>query len=129
MKILLDTHIFLWRLLEPQRIPQEIGAALDAVGNRLFLSPISVWETLVLARKGRLRLEPDPARWVRRALQESRLEMVPLTHQIAIRSEEIEGLSSSDPADRFLAATAIEGGLTMATADSALCRYGGLETL
>ena len=129
MKILLDTHIWIWRLLEPQRIPKEIGAVLDVSGNQLFLSPISVWETLVLARKRRLRLEPDPARWVRRALQESRLDMVPLTHQIAIKSEQLTGLSSDDPADKFLVATAIEEGMAMATADRALCTYSGLDTL
>jgi len=129
LRILLDTHIWLWRLLEPHRIPPHIGDVLDLAENQLLLSPISVWETLVLARKGRLRLEPDPVRWVRRALQESRLEMVPLTHQIAIKSEELTDLSSVDPADRFLAATAVVEGLTMATTDRALYDYDGLETL
>lgn len=129
MRILLDTHIWLWRLLEPHRIPQHVGDVLDLAENQLLLSPISVWETLVLARKGKLRLEPDPVRWVRRALQESRLEMVPLTHQIAITSEELTDLSSTDPADRLLAATAVVEDISMATADEVLCAFGGLQTL
>lgn len=129
MRVLLDTHIWLWRLLEPDRVPPRIGASLDDAQNELLLSPISVWETMVLARKGRVRLEPSPVPWVQRALQESRLVMVPLTHEIAIQSEEFADFPSADPADRFLAATAVVEGLTLATADDVLRACYELQTL
>lgn len=60
MKLLLDTHIFVWNLLEPRRLAPRVAGALEDPSNELWLSPIVVWEILVLAEKGRLTLRPDP---------------------------------------------------------------------
>ena len=60
-KYLLDTHIFLWSLLEPERLKPCIVTALDAVDNELWLSPITLWEVMVLEQKGRIELEEPPA--------------------------------------------------------------------
>ena len=68
MKLLPDTHIFLWSLLEPQRLAPRVAAALEDPNNELWLSPIVVWEVLVLAEKGRVNLRPDPVAWVRNVL-------------------------------------------------------------
>src|SRR4029077_11907107 len=67
MKFLLDTHIWLWSALEPARLSKRVKAALENRDNELWLSPISVWETLVLARKKRVILESTPEEWVRLA--------------------------------------------------------------
>jgi len=53
MKLLLDTHIFLWAFLEPERLTETVAEALEASSSELWLSPISTWECLLLARKGR----------------------------------------------------------------------------
>ena len=129
MKVLLDTHIWLWRLLEPELVPAEIEAVLADTATEIHLSPISVWETLVLARKGRLVLEPSPREWVHAALRSSRPVMVPLTHQIAIRAEDLDGFTSQDPADRFLVASALVAGLTLASADRAMKDWEPLPTV
>jgi len=65
MKLLLDTHILLWGLLEPERLNRRVAAELQNPQNEIWLSPISVWEIMILAEKGRIVLEPDPASWVR----------------------------------------------------------------
>ena len=65
MKLLLDTHILLWGLLEPERLNRRVAAELQNPQNEIWLSPISAWEIMVLAEKGRIVLEPDPASWVR----------------------------------------------------------------
>ena len=83
----------------------------------------------VLARKRRVELAPDPASWVRAALQSSSAVMAPLTHEIAQRSEALPGYPSRDPADRFLVATALVHGLVLVTADAAMQGYMPLETL
>jgi PIN domain nuclease of toxin-antitoxin system len=54
MRLLLDTHVWLWRFLEPERLSAVAERAVADRGNAVHLSPISAWETLVLARKGRI---------------------------------------------------------------------------
>lgn len=129
MRILLDTHVWLWRLLQPERLSEEAEAAIAEGESELFLSPISTWETLVLARKGRLALTPSPREWVLDALRRSAPTAAPLSHGVALRSEALEGFASQDPADRFLVATALELDLTLITADTAMHAFSPLRTL
>ncbi|MGH9380154.1 MAG: type II toxin-antitoxin system VapC family toxin [Thermoanaerobaculia bacterium] len=129
MKLLLDTHTWIWRLLAPERLSARAEEAVGHPDNGLFLSPISTWEALVLARKGRLALEPSPSAWVTEALRRSALTAAPITHEIALRSEKLPGFGSNDPADRFLAATALEHGYTVVTKDPAMQDYEALPTL
>ena len=60
MNYLLDTHIWLWSALDPTHLSRQVRRALDDARNELWLSPITVWEALVLARKKRVVLEPTP---------------------------------------------------------------------
>lgn len=129
LKLLLDTHVWIWSFLAPDRLSGEAEAALAEREGDLFLSPISVWETLVLARKGRLSLSPSPREWVLEALRRSAPTVAPLTHGVALRSEELDGFGSGDPADQFLVATALEHELTLVTADEAMRSFSPVETL
>ncbi len=129
MRLLLDTHVWLWRLLEPERIPASAEERIANRGSELFLSPISTWEALVLARKGRIALAPSPGEWVLDALRRSAPTAAPLNHGIALRSETLAGFASEDPADRFLVATALELDLTLVTADRAMRDFEPVETL
>ena len=121
MKLLLDTHVWLWSLLEPARLRPEVARALASSDNQKWLSPISVWETLLLGERGRLRLEPDPEAWVRAQLQRLPVRQVQVDHEIAIQSRRLR-TSHQDPADRFIAATARVHELTLVTADARLWR-------
>lgn len=129
MRLLLDTHVWLWGSLDRQRLSASAERALTAEASALHLSPISTWETLMLARKGRVLLPPSPLEWVRDALRQSRLTTCPVTHAIARRSESLEGFGSADPADRFLVATALEHQLVLVTADAAMHAFEPLEVL
>jgi PIN domain nuclease of toxin-antitoxin system len=129
VRLLLDTHVWLWRLLDPDRISTEAEAAIGDRQSELFLSPISAWETLVLARKGRVSLTPSPGEWVLDALRRSTPTAALLSHGIALRSEALDGFASEDPADRFLVATALELDLTLVTADKAMQAFSPVETL
>lgn len=128
MRLLLDTHIWLWCALEPARLSKRAQRAIVDPNNELWLSPVSVWETLVLARKKRLTLDPSPEKWVRRALVELPIHEAHLNHEIAIRSEELR-LSHDDPADRFLVATALVHDLTLVTADRRIIKSRLVATL
>jgi PIN domain nuclease of toxin-antitoxin system len=129
MRFLLDTHAWLWRLLDPDRVSADAEAAIADRSSELFLSPISTWETLVLARKGRLELDPSPREWVLEALRRSATNAAPFNHGIALRSEALEEFDSEDPADRFLVATALEHELTLITADEAMHAFTPVDTL
>ncbi|WP_419165502.1 type II toxin-antitoxin system VapC family toxin [Candidatus Palauibacter sp.] len=121
MKLLLDTHIWLWSLLDPDRLSARARSALADPANTLALSPVSVWEALVLAEKGRVLLQPDPWSWIRTALTVRPVHEVPVTFEVAFGSRGIR-LGYGDPADRFIAATARIHGLTLVTADASLLR-------
>ena len=119
MRLLLDTHIWLWSALEPERLSKRVSSALEDRNNELWLSPMSVWETLVLARKKRIVLDGGSEQWVRRALNELPVREAPMTHEVAIQSEALR-LGHKDPADRFIVATAHVYDLTLVTSDKRL---------
>ena len=56
MRLLLDTHIWLWSMAEPSRIIRRVSRELEDPENEIWLSPVSAWELLVLARKRRIEL-------------------------------------------------------------------------
>ena len=126
--MLLDTHIWLWALLDPGRLSGRVRALLASPAQTLRLSPVSVWEALVLAERGRIALQPDPRRWLDRALAAAPVAEVPLTFEVAMASRSI-ALDHRDPADRFIAASALVFGLTLVTADARLLNCPDIEVL
>jgi PIN domain nuclease of toxin-antitoxin system len=128
LKLLLDTHIWLWYLQGSDRLSDNLQQIMASSDTELWLSPISVWETLILAEKGRIKLNSEPTVWVKRYLRSLDFKEARLTHEIAMRSRKLE-LSHQDPADRFIVATAIELELTLATVDSRLLELNWLSTI
>ena len=119
MKLLLDTHIWVWSLVNPGQLSRRVQQALKDAKNELWLSPITVWEVLMLAKKGRLVFDEPTERWVGRALEAAPLREAPLTVEVALASARMTS-APSDPADGFLVATAQVYGLTLVTADRRL---------
>jgi PIN domain nuclease of toxin-antitoxin system len=119
VRLLLDTHVWLWSLAAPDRLTAKVRRRLEAKADEVWLSPISVWELLVLAERGRVRLDAEPRGWVAEALERAPLEEAVLNHEVALRSREVK-LPHQDPADRFLVASALTYELTLVTADETL---------
>jgi len=119
LRLLLDTHIILWSTAEPERLPPGIVDKLADPHGELWFSPISVWEILVLAEKKRIMLKGDRIKAVRRIFQRIPFKEAPINREVAIQSRQVK-LSHQDPADRFLAATALVYNLTLVTADKRL---------
>ncbi len=128
MKLLLDTHIWLWGLIEPHRLTRRVAEALEDPSNELWISPLSLWEVLILAERGRVVLEPDPIAWVRAALRAVPFHEATLNHEIAFQSR-LADLPHQDPVDRFLVATAAVYHLTLVTADERLLRTRAISLL
>lgn len=121
MRLLLDTHIWLWSLLDPDQLGREVTRAFETPDVELWLSPISVWEALMLIERGRVKVDRPAPEWMDEALAAVPLREAPLTHRVALESRRLR-LPHADPADRFLAATARIYDLTLVTADRHLTR-------
>ena len=118
--VLLDTHVLVWLDEANPRLGAEaikkINAAFQA-GNAM-ISAISFWEVATLLRKGRIRLDMDLAVWRRDFLQQGLVEL-PLTGDIGIKAAGLDPFHG-DPADRLIAATALQHSLSLVTADKKL---------
>lgn len=125
MKLLLDTHIWLWLTIDPKRLGRSTFDALRDEQNELWLSPISTWEALTLHHKGRVELSRDLTAWVAKATAGMR-EAAP-THEIMLVARELS--LHQDPSDRMIAATARVLDLTLVTADTRLLGLANIKTL
>lgn len=128
MRLLLDTHIWVWSQLEPERLSEQVGSAIESAENDLWLSPISLWELVLLVEKDRLGLDHPVEVWIEKAMEEMPTREAPLTHEIALASRAVD-LPHRDPADRFLAATAKVMDLTLVTADAQLAAASDIAVL
>jgi PIN domain nuclease of toxin-antitoxin system len=128
LKLLLDTHIWLWALGDEKRLSGKVARALKSQKNELWLSPISTWEALRLIDSGRMRVDRSADSWLEQAFAERPLNEAPLTHEVALETRAVT-LSHNDPADRFLAATARVFELTLVTADERLLAGSGYKVL
>ena len=128
VKLLLDTNIWLWYQLGDDRLSLQLQSAIADSSTELWLSPISIWETLLLAEKKRISLKPEATIWIGLALNNLETREATLNHDIALLSRQIE-LPHQDPADRFIAASAIFYELTLATVDQNLVSCSWLPTM
>ena len=128
MKLLLDTHIWVWSVAEDSRLTDTVRRVLGDPLHELWISSISTWEVLILAERGRLVLDPDARSWVRQALSDAPVREAPVTIDVALASRSVR-LDNQDPADRFIAASAMVFGLTLVTADRDLCDCPDIEVL
>lgn len=128
MKLLLDTHIWIWHLIGSKKLGRKYRELLEDDDSEIWLSPVSIWETHLLIERRRLPVDQEPSEWIKRALIEFPVKEASMTFSIATRSRQIF-LDQGDPADRFIAATAAEMKLTLVTADKSLKKYGDVKTV
>jgi PIN domain nuclease of toxin-antitoxin system len=128
MRFLLDTHIWLWMLREPHKLSSLVHQALHEPSNERYLSPVSIWEITVLLEKKRITLDEDFREWFARTTDDLELAEAHLSWQVVHEMRYILP-NHKDPADRFLAATAIAFDLILVTADQKLIGVPGLKVL
>lgn len=124
--IVLDTHIFLWLNLQPEKLPLAIASALYEE-EQWGLSAISLWETAMLSSRKRITIPGQLLDWLHKAIDIPRLAILPLTPEIAAQSEFLP--IHGDPADRIIAATAIAHASPLATVDRLLVHVPQLTTI
>jgi PIN domain nuclease of toxin-antitoxin system len=123
MRIICDTHIPLFWANAPARLSASAAAALEKgrQEGKLAIADISLWEFALLIDRGRLQLPGDvnPVDYLSRLLQALRLQVLPITAEIAVLSRS-SLFQHGDPADRLIAATALQGRWPLITADEKL---------
>jgi PIN domain nuclease of toxin-antitoxin system len=122
VRCLLDTHVWLWMLTQPERIRGEASDAIHASAGQLLLSAASSWEISMKYAIGRLPLPEEPETFVPARMRTTRVEALPVTHSHALHVASLPR-HHSDPFDRLLVAQAQLEDLAIITADHAFDRY------
>jgi len=128
VKILLDTHIWIWSIMAPEKLGSQLRRKIQDVRSDLFLSPISIWEAERALERKTYRLSIPFHRWVEQAYAQYHVTEAVFNFVVAEQAASLV-LPQSDPGDLFIAATAIVHGLTLATADEQLLACRTVKTI
>lgn len=124
MTILLDTHLVLWMVAEPDRIPSTFRSVLENIEETLFYSAASIWEIAIKSSLGRDDFYADPAE-IARELEKLAVPELPVRSAHCCAVPSLPSLHK-DPFDRLLIAQARVEGMILHTVDSGLDQYGSM---
>lgn len=122
MRVLLDTHVWLWALTDAASLPASFRARLHSVRDTFLISAASAWEIAIKAALGRLRLPVDAPTFLRAVVRDLPVTELPVAFAHAARVAELP-LHHRDPFDRIMIAQAQVEGLAIMTADPAFRAY------
>jgi PIN domain nuclease of toxin-antitoxin system len=119
VRLLLDTHIFLWWDRHLRRVPRDLRAAIEDAGNQIFVSSATVWEVAIKRATGKLQFDAPIVETVERL----GFELLPIT---GLHAEHAGGLPRhhNDPFDRLIIAQAYLEGMVLGTHDRLMRPYG-----
>lgn len=121
MKALLDTHTFLWAILDDPRLSRRAKQIFTGP-NDLWLSVASVWEILIKVQAGKLPLPKPTGRYLVKKLSENRIELMPIQLDHVLKIESLH-THHRDPFDRVLICQSLEEDLPIVTSDPLFKRY------
>jgi PIN domain nuclease of toxin-antitoxin system len=127
VRLLLDTHAFLWWCADDPRLSQGAVRAVSDGSNEVLVSAVSGWEVAIKTRLGKLPLAGVPEAFMARMLERHAFSVLSITMRHALRDYGLPAYHS-DPFDRLLVAQAQLEGLTLVTDDALIRRYE-VETL
>jgi PIN domain nuclease of toxin-antitoxin system len=122
MKLLVDTHIYLWFIDGDRRLPFDIAEEIRNEDNDVFLSVASVWEIIVKYKIGKLPLPDAPEVLIPAQRELHGISSLPLDEAAVKRLAQLPPIHN-DPFDRMLICQALEHGLTLVTLDTEIRKY------
>lgn len=122
MRLLLDTHIFLWYITADPKLPANSRAASQDLANEVYVSVASVWEAVIKYHLGKLPLPAPPADFLPRQREAHGIASLPINEGAMSYLAGLPPLHR-DPFDRLLVAQALQHGLTLATVDPDIVTY------
>lgn len=129
MIVVLDTHVWVWWMIEPTRLSPAARQSIEAA-ELVLIPAIACWEIALAVERGRLSLRPagTAGDFFQNALGYSKTQLAPLTPQIAVRAAQLGPDFHKDPADRLIAATALELNAPLVTRDARMRGFAPLQT-
>ena len=122
MKILLDTHAFIWWFNEPEKLSTKALAILTDRGHEVFLSVVSVWEMQIKMQAGKLKLAIPLRQLVREQVQTNGLRLLPVVLKHVLTLDSLPA-HHKDPFDRLLVAQANVESVFLVSGDPMLSGY------
>lgn len=122
-RLLLDTHIFLWAILEKSKLrPKVITDLLENTAVEKYLSAASSWEIALKFAKGHIVLPDEPKIFVPTRMRQAGIKSLPITHQDTLLVGELPDIHK-DPFDRLLMIQANTNNLTLLSDDDLFEKY------
>lgn len=131
MSYLLDTHTFIWAIVQPKKLPSKVLAVLRVPSNEIALSAVSIWEAAIKLRSGKLDLQGKTATDLLNEARAMNLRLLDLTADEAARHISLTENTHFDPFDRMLIWQAISRNLTLVSGDREFKKFkkDGLKIL
>jgi len=122
MKVLLDTHAFLWWIGNDPRLSQPARESIASSSNEVFFSVASAWEMSVKARLGKLKLQADFEQFLKEHLANSGFTVLPISFSHVLGLDRLP-LLHRDPFDRMLISQSQCESMPLITADAQIRQY------
>ncbi|MCY7283748.1 MAG: type II toxin-antitoxin system VapC family toxin [Cyanobacteria bacterium CAN_BIN43] len=122
MRILLDTHIFLWFINGSTQLSTDLRDAIRDPDNEVYLSAVSIWEAIVKCQLGKLPLPEHPETYLPKQRDLHQIASLALDESSVLQLAKLPPLHR-DPFDRMLICQALQNNLTIATVDTAVSAY------
>lgn len=122
MRLLLDTHIFLWLISGSTKLSDEARQAVTSLENEVYLSVVSVWEVTVKHQLGKLPLPNEPGLYLPKQRDRHQIESLSLDEMSVAQLMVLPPLHR-DPFDRMLICQALAHDLRLVTVDGAIRQY------
>lgn len=129
--VLIDTHVWLWWLTEPGRLPAKAARQIAAAVKdyEVCISAMSAWEIAMLVARGRLELATDYKEFIRQTEKLAFVRFIDLDNTILVNSVNLDGFPEKDPCDRIIVATAQNLGAILITKDETMRAYKRVRTI
>ncbi len=122
MRLLLDTHVFLWWVYDDPKLTKTSRSIIESMTNTKYVSAVTAWELAIKSGQGKLKLNQSVGEFYKKYIQQNGFEILPLSLNHLFAVEHIP-LHHKDPFDRLLIAQAQIESLSIVSADSALDAY------
>ncbi len=129
MRLLLDTHVLVWSMEQPQRLGPKTSAMLVSAAHENWICAISTLEIARLLESAAISLQTNLTHWLQLMLTQLDATTLEVGHEIAIESYSLPKTFHRDPADRILIAAARLHELALVTADEKILAYTDVKTI
>ncbi len=128
MKLLLDTHIFLWFISDNPQLSEPLRQEIQNSNNEIFLSVVSIWECIIKYQLGKLKFPEHPDSYLPKKRKQHLIKSIIVDESSLVYLKKLDPLHK-DPFDRLLMCQSLQHNLTMVTEDQTVLAYPNIQFL